>query len=175
MRVNRYQRGKDKCEKIYARFLSYFVELPPGNGVELTSLTLKNVPWFEKYRMLASLTFFSAAWGLTISRPCDNKSVCENRKQFLAVNQRKYLQWSKGHGWSRTSHLAFDSGCSTIGLLTLQIPLESLWNTNFCFFIDGRTTNATWPAFAHHSTGVTQIFLISIFLNLQKKNQNKLC
>ena len=51
----------------------YFVELPPGNGVELTSLTLKNVPWFEKYRMLASLTFFSAAWGLTISRPCDKK------------------------------------------------------------------------------------------------------
>lgn len=50
----------------------YLVELPPGNGVELT---LKNVPVLEKYRMFASLTFFSAACGLTISRPCVHKAI----------------------------------------------------------------------------------------------------
>lgn len=51
--------------------LHYLVELPPGNGVELT---LKNVPVLEKYRMFASLTFFSAACGLTISSPCTIRS-----------------------------------------------------------------------------------------------------
>lgn len=146
---------------------SFFIELAPGNGVELTSFTLKNVPWFEKYRMLASLTFFSAAWGFTISRPCVKRLVWQS-KQLITVDDIKYLERSKGHRGSCTSHLTFDSCCSSIGLLTLQIPLEGLWNTNFCLFINGRTSDASWSALAHHTTGVTQIFLVSIFLNLHK-------
>ena len=51
----------------YTKLTVQFLDvLAPGTGVELT---LKNTPVLEKYRILASLTFFSAACGLTISNP----------------------------------------------------------------------------------------------------------
>lgn len=59
--LNKFQRAQ-KDDRQFLRIMSneedYHLELllDPGNGV----VTLKNVEVFEKYRMLASLTFFSA-------------------------------------------------------------------------------------------------------------------
>ena len=112
------------------QFAYYFVELPPGNGV----LTLKKEPVFEKYRTLASLTFFSAACGLTISRPFTNV----NMKLFPTGKSCAHSSKVYRNTWSGVK--ATDDAVPATWRLTVVAPPYACWRCRFrCSALEIRT------------------------------------